>query len=388
MNCTVRYARRRGGSEPGMALVIVMILVLALAVIAGVFSHKIQVEAKLTANTRAESDLEWLGRSGVEVARWVLATEKRAGPTAQVDSFRDFWAGGPGVTNAMDFPFEGVSLDRIELGAGWCSVRIIDQERKININSLANRNVPPAQGMRIMEHALNFVGAEGMESSKIITAISDWVRPPLPGGARRTEAEDYSNMDPPYIAKNGPIEDITELLKIRGITPEMFWGAGKSSDDPDAGDGNGRGLVDLFCALSSNTVNVNTASAEVLSVVFGVDPQVIEETLIRRRAGEDGQEGTEDDMPILNPAEATAMVGVPGPGAGAGGVPGGVVPGGGAPGGPGAGGPPGMARLGVRSTIFEVRVEAHLAGSSGRFVAMVARGQGAREPQILYFRRD
>jgi type II secretory pathway component PulK len=187
MNCTVRHARRRGGSEPGMALVIVMILVLALAVIAGVFSHKIQVEAKLTANTRAESDLEWLGRSGVEVARWVLATEKRAGPTAQVDSFRDFWAGGPGVTNAMDFPFEGVSLDRIELGAGWCSVRIIDQERKININSLANRNVPPAQGMRIMEHALNFVGAEGMErpvaASRESAAILSWV----PGKVSCTE---------------------------------------------------------------------------------------------------------------------------------------------------------------------------------------------------------
>lgn len=369
-----------------MALVIVMILVLSLAVIAGVFSHKIQVEAKLTANTRAESDLEWLGRSGVEVARWVLAVEKRGGPAAQLDSLKDFWAGGPGITNAMDFPFDGVSLDRIELGAGWCSVRIIDQERKININSLANRNTPASQNVRIMEHALNFVGAEGMESSKIVTAISEWVRPPQPGGARRFDAADSFNGDPRYIVKNGPIDDITELLKIQPITPEMFWGAGKSPDDPDAGDGRGQGMVDLFCALSSNTVNVNTASAEVLGVIFGVDSKVVDETWIRKRSGEDRRDGTEDDQPTANVGEVSAIIGAPAPGAVGG--PGAVAPGGGAPGGAPAPGPPGSVRLGVRSTIFEVRVEAHLPGSSRRFVAMVARGQGAREPQILYFRRD
>jgi len=198
------------------------------------------------------------------------------------------------------------------------------------------------------------------------------------------DSEDYSDMKPPYMPKNGPMDDITELLKVRGVEPEMFWGVGKAPGDANAGDGQGRGLVDLFCALSSNTVNVNTASAEVLSVVYGVDVSVIQETLISKRAGPDGQDGTEDDAPFPNVAAASAVVGAP-PGGGGAGLPGGAVPG--APGGTPPPGAPGPMRLGTQSTVFEVRVEAHMGGSFRRFVAMVDR-RNARDPRILYFRRD
>ncbi len=367
-------------SQKGMALVIVMILVMALAVIVGVFAHAIKVETKLTANTRAESDLEWLGRSGVEVARWVLAEQKRLPGQNQVDALNQFWAGGPGPTNLLDNPFEGWSLDRIELGPGWFSLRIIDQERKMNINALADpRN--PANAL-LMERALNYAGADATDSSSILNALRDWVdrdhNPSTGSSMGGAESEFYLSLDPPYIAKDGPIDDITELLKVRGITPEIFWGAsGGSSGNGDAGDGNGRGLVDLFCALSSQQVNVNTASADVLAVVLGVDPSMVQETIIMARAGDNGVEGDEDDRPFPNPQVAAAMIGQSGAVAGVGG--------GGTP--AAAPGAPGPTRLSSQSSVFEVRVDAHIGGSSRRFVAMLDR-RNPRDPRILYFRRD
>lgn len=369
-----------------MALIVVMILVLALAVIAGTFAHAIKVETKLTTNTRSESDLEWLGRSGVEVARWALAEQKRLPGQNQFDALNQFWAGGVGVTNLMDNPFEGWDLDHIDLGPGWISVRIIDQERKINVNSLADpRNPSNAQ---LLERALNFAGADATDSSEILNAIRDWVdrdsnlaTGSLAGGA---ESEYYLSLDPPYVAKNGAMDDITELLKIRGVTPEMFWGSsGKGT--VEAGEGHGNGMVDLFCALSSQQVNVNTASAEVLSVVMGVEPSVIEETLIKARNGDDGVEGNEDDRPFPSAQAALALVPLRGPGPAVG-VTG--PPAGGAAGGPQPPpGAPGPTRLSAQSSIFEVRVEAHLGTAQRRFVAMVDR-RNPRDPRILYFRRD
>lgn len=354
-----------------MALIIVMLLVVALAVIAGVFAHSIKVETKLVTNTRAEADLEWLGRSGVEVARWVLGQSKNLPGQVGYDALNQFWAGGPNPTNILDNPFEDFHLDNIELPPGRISIRIIDQERKININALA---APSPANAILMERALKFAGAEGSDAAGVLAAVTDWIDPDSnsPMGGTRDGAEDdyYLGLDPPYRAKNGPIDDITELLKIKGVTPELFWGAAMPGLGTDAGDGHGHGLVDIFCALSNQQVNVNTASAEVLALVFGVDPGMVQETIIKKRAGLDNMEGTEDDDPFPNPGMAAALLGQIAGGAGA------PAPTGGA------------GRLTVQSTTFEVRVDAQIGGSKRRFVAMLDRRTNIRDPRILFFRRD
>ena len=60
----------------GAALVIVMVLVLAMAVMAGTFAYSMKVETRLAVNTRSGADLEWLGRSGIDLARGVLQQQR------------------------------------------------------------------------------------------------------------------------------------------------------------------------------------------------------------------------------------------------------------------------------------------------------------------------
>ena len=57
--------------DRGIAIIIVMIVIVVLSVLAGGFAYTMKVETKLARNSSYESDMEFLGRSGVELGRYV-----------------------------------------------------------------------------------------------------------------------------------------------------------------------------------------------------------------------------------------------------------------------------------------------------------------------------
>src|SRR3974377_273032 len=83
------YLSRR--SERGIALVIVMISIMVLTILAAGFAYSMKVETKRARNANSEAELEWLGRSGVEYARWVLANSL-LDPMRPYDSLDQPWA--------------------------------------------------------------------------------------------------------------------------------------------------------------------------------------------------------------------------------------------------------------------------------------------------------
>ncbi len=77
----------------------------------------------------------------------------------------------------------------------------------------------------------------------------------------------------PYRARNANLQDATELLQIRGVTPELYFG------------GSGRpGLGDLVTAVTANTVNLNTASPLVLKACGLSDAEIADVVQTRVRA--------------------------------------------------------------------------------------------------------
>ena len=115
-------------------------------------------------------------------------------------------------------------------------------------------------------------------------------------------------------AKNAPIDDLSELLLVRGIAdhPEMYWGGSATNHQgatfqhklglgtaPGEAPDYPFGLVNLFTAISSGKINVNTADADVLQMIPGVD-EAAAQNIIKYRSGPDGQDGTEDDTPFQN----------------------------------------------------------------------------------------
>jgi len=348
--------------DRGAALVIVMVLVLAMAVVAGAFAYAMKVEARLAMNTRSAPELEWLGRSGVEMAKWILQQQRALPGEGMYDGLNQFWAGGPGPIESADNPYSGLNLDRIVIGEGEISLRIVDLERRININTAPEP---------LLELAFQLLGAGAGEASLIAAAIMDWRdRDDMESPKGGAEQGYYASLSPPYAPKNGPIDDLSEMLRIRGISPGLFWGGrafgvqDMRPSRPRIGevvssvrpDDTGAGCVDVFTAISSSRVNVNTAPFAVLRVLLGGDEGLARQ-VIERRSGPDGQEGTEDDTPFRNPAE------IPGAGLNQGNL------------------------FGIQSTVFEVHVEARLGSASGRYVGILRRGAN-REGQVMLFHAE
>src|SRR3977135_3055213 len=106
----------------GIAMVIVMVSIFVLAGLAGGLGSSMKVETKLAMNSNNSADLECLGRSGIEVARWKLSQQMKI-PGTPYDALDQGWAGGPGDTND---PCAGSTMNDIQVGDGRISVKITD----------------------------------------------------------------------------------------------------------------------------------------------------------------------------------------------------------------------------------------------------------------------
>lgn len=342
----------------GIALIIVMISVTVLSILAAGFAYSMKVETKLAMNANSETELTWLGLSGVEFARYVLAQSMKC----PYDSLNQKWAGGPGSDCETNGALGGISLENYELGNGKFSLKITDLERKVNINGA---------DQAMLEQGLRLVGVDAGDFSAIGGSILDWIDADNNIHIGGTESEYYQSLDPPYYAKNKPIDDLSELLLVRGVTPDIYWG-GISTNHPPAAFQNRLGVVrpgsaiafpvglaDLFTPISSGRLNPNTASFMTLQMIPGVDENIASE-IIRLRAGPDGADGTDDDTPFHNAGELMNA---------------------------------GLSRQAVqqiarlcdvRSRTFEVEVDAEIGSYKRKFFAILGRNS-PRDVQVLSF---
>lgn len=353
-------------SKSGFALIVVMIAVFVLSALAAALAYSMKVEARLARNADDETQLLWLGRSGVELARYVLAVQ-RSISSEPYDSLNQKWAGGPGGVGTSNSPIADISLDNYPVGDGSVTVKIIDLERKVNINTAS-----PV----MLNQGLTLVGVDSGQIPYISDAILDWIDPDDDPHINGAESEYYQGLTPSYNAKNGPLDDLSELLLVRGITDDMYWGPLSTNHTAAAFqklDHFGRpteapaypvGLQDIFTPFSNGRININTASATVLQMIPGVDENIANQ-IIQMRAGPDGVDGTDDDTPFNNPGELVNA---------------------------------GLNRLlvqqimgfcDVRSSTFQVTVEAKIGDSHRRFHAILGRNPGnPKDVAVLSFYWD
>ena len=197
----------------------------------------------------------WLGRSGVEYARWILSQQASI-VGEPYDSLNQIWAGGPGGPGETNSVLAGISMDNFAVGDGTVSLKIIDLERFANINTANTAE---------LQQALTVMGVDADDISVVSDSIQDWRSPAAPPRVAGAESDYYQSLTPPYNAKNAPIDDISELLLVKGVTPEMYYGgtsnspASQQPQHPKLGFGTAPGqapdypfgLKDVFTAIST-----------------------------------------------------------------------------------------------------------------------------------------
>lgn len=214
MSTTASSRSRRvktGDGQDGVVLILAVFAVALLSLLAVGISTAVRVEllASRTGLDRVQS--LFLAEAGLNQARAILLYDD-----PRFDTLLDDW--GPDAEAPLDLPQQ--------LGTGYYRVRVHDTCGRININEADYETL-----VRLTN------------DSQVAAAIIDWRdrgSTPAPGGA---EQEYYAALPHPYSPRNGPFQSVGELLLVRGVTPEMFFGTEETA-----------GLTDMVtvCSFSSN----------------------------------------------------------------------------------------------------------------------------------------
>ncbi len=190
--------------------------------------------------------------------------------TNNYDSFNDLWADREELNKRFS-EWSGAEVD----------ILITDSTGKLNINSLVKANGEYNDGvqkvlLRLLKGPVFQLSDE--QAQDLLDSIKDWLdkdEEPTRFGA---ESGYYKENGLEYGAKNGPIDFLEELLMIKGMTKEIFYGK------------EGRpGLRQFLRLKGTERVNINTAPAEILMALGENVPWEGVEAMLSYRA----QKGTD-----------------------------------------------------------------------------------------------
>lgn len=258
---------RRGG-----ALLAVLWLAAALAAIAFTVAHTVRGETERTATAADGVRAYYLATGGIERALlWMQ------------------WAGESTADGKPKYWRSGIPLLRYDFPTGEAVVEIIPESSKLNINSAS----PEELGAMLAQ-----VGA-GARASAIAQAIVEWRTPSAAGSGPGAYSRGLaSSFEPPHAS----FQEIEELLLVRGMTPELFYGRTERGADGRLTTYPGvRACVSVFGSAGGG-IDVNTAEPPVL-LAAGIPPDLVS-TILRQRAAvpftKESLAGFAEQHPSLN----------------------------------------------------------------------------------------
>lgn len=226
-----------------VALIVVIWVIVLLTAIVGEFSYSMRTEINITRNYKEEAEAYYLALAGLEKAKMeILLTESQF-----------TYLNEDGV---LVFNIENDDPNRSgSLGRGSFNYNIVDEERKLNINTAS------AQRLRFLflESGVDITGVD-----TVVDSIMDWRDENDLHMLNGAEEDYYRSLEYPYSCKDGPFEAIEELLLVKGMTREIFYG----SKDAD-GEQKYKGVVQYLTVSGLSTININTSTDVVLEAFFG-----------------------------------------------------------------------------------------------------------------------
>jgi general secretion pathway protein K len=245
-----RWLSSRGGAwrvreQRGVALVIVLWIFIFLFAVALDFSSDVRDEANAAHRFSEDTQGYYLALAGFQRGLYEYALQSQGG-TAQ------------GKENPPGF-FD-MSWHEEKLGSGSLRVRLVDEGGKINLNRVDENTL-----RRIFTN----IGVEEPRRSELVDSILDWIDPDNLHRVNGAENEYYESLSPSYSAKNGLFDTVEELLWVKGMTAELFFGtAAAGTEIPE---GRRPGVSEIFTVDSPiDRVNLRTASAEVIHALLGI----------------------------------------------------------------------------------------------------------------------
>jgi general secretion pathway protein K len=255
-------------SERGVALIMVLWVFMVLTVLVAEFSRGMRDEAVATQNMAEEVQARGVAIAGIGqgIYRALRARSEGAEDEAP-DLDPDQWRP------------DGTWYDG-QYGGGTFSVRLVDEGGKIPLNRVDEA---------LLRRVLTNIGVTGDEQEEIADAILDWRDADSLKRLHGAEADFYLGLPEPYAPKNGKFDSVDELLLVRGITRDLFFGTGERAGGPAGGLKLNRdqkppiALRDIFSVFNkTSNINVRYAPAAVLRAVMGGEEDDVQQVLDAR----------------------------------------------------------------------------------------------------------
>ena len=237
----------------GVALILVLWVMVILVAIVGEFAYSMRTELNITRNFKEEEESYHLALAGVERAKIEILSAKDASYTYLNED------------EILVFKKDDENPERQgSLGSGNFSYTITDEDRKLNINTAS----PP-----LIRYIIDNSGVDITDVDTIVDSIIDWIDADNLHMLNGAEEDYYQSLEKPYSCKDGLFDNINEMLLVKGITPEIFYGSRKEGEDEEkSGEDEKKeyeGIAQYFTLWGSGLINVNTAPQKVLEAVFG-----------------------------------------------------------------------------------------------------------------------
>lgn len=301
------FRARRAAARRGSVLIIVLWIVLVLSLMVSTFAAMMQIETRVAGYHERELQAKALAIAGIEYEKALLAADLN--PSSEINSQTEARRQGTATatsaaqtsTQGADYYSEpwhnNLELVDHEVGDGTFTVQIVDEQAKLNVNVLT-----PDQ-WRVL---LRVCGVDTGTATLISDSVGDWIDGDSLSKANGAEDDYYTSLPPeeggPYHCKNAALDQIHELLLVKGVTRDIFYGH-RAEGTTDA---EYTGIGQFLTALPFTRVNINTAPPQVLQCIPGVTPDMAEK-LVRYRQGDDGFDGTDDDKPFQSVDEIATV---------------------------------------------------------------------------------
>lgn len=261
----------------GTILIVTTWILAIMTLFAVGIGFRVGLEIKLTGYKLDRLKARYIAKASIKAAIIEKWKEYVEGKSLGVDAFSEMWANNDEYFKEAKFA-DGVStlsykpgeLDRSDKEIILYGLQ--DETSKLNINS--TKALTPLKNL-LLESDIDLEEAEN-----IVAAIDDWRdednMPKTAGGA---EDSYYQTLDTPYITSGRDFITEEELLLVRGITEKLYYDV----------------LVDRITVHGNGRININTASEEVLSAVFGIGYPELAPKIVDYRKGVNGKVGSDDD---------------------------------------------------------------------------------------------
>ena len=274
----VSSATARRPRERGVALLLVLWIFVVLGVLAVDFARYIRDDAMAAVNFAEETRAYYLALAGMNRTIYDADRQHERNPTPGAP------APAPAVKDDDEDDDDSISADGQwhdgEFAGGHYTVRMTDQAALISLNKVDDA-VLTRVITNLMRGGNATTGMDQRQSNEVATVVDsilDWRDTDHLRRAHGAESEYYLKRRPPYRAKNGFFDSPEELLRVRGVTPALYYGHDGMP-----------GLRDVFSVYSrSPNVHLRYAPAAVLQALLGVDADTAADLVAQRDTDDTG----------------------------------------------------------------------------------------------------